>query len=633
VTRTAVLMDDGAMTRILFLFCVALTSALVAACSAPASPSSAPTTAADSARTLSSGIVHGFVNAEGGHTWLGIPYAAPPVGPLRWRPPQPVAPWREPRPSLSPGPPCTQYGWPNGGVGAAGTHQGQEDCLYLNVYAPRMTPDEAASARLPVMVWIHPGSNTVGHAAFYDGSRLATTQHVVVVMINYRLGPFGWFILPAATTRSTAETPIDPIEASGNWGNLDVIESLRWVQANAAAFGGDPGNVTAFGESAGATNVLALLVSPLSKGLVHKVIVQSLGFGFAPPARMSHYVDDPDPGDDWSSAEILLKLLVQQGKAPDRAAARALVAAWTREEIASFLRGQDPWVLYAAYHPSNIETTKFPTVYQDGAVIRKGNVTDLLADPAQHLDVPTIFGNNRDEPKLFMAFDRRLVITLAGLPIWIRDNEAYEREAGYRALLWKATGVDMLAQALTAGGTPAYAYRWDWRDEGRRYGFLNVSRLVGAAHGFEIPFVLGSFNLGPQSKLLFNEANEAGRIALSGAMMSYWAQFAATGSPSRGRDGTLPEWPAWPTAENAPRLLVLDAPDAGGIRSSDEQASRESVVSLMDQHEPHDARACAMFRATFRWPHDDWADAAWSRYRDGYCTSAAGPGRYQPSAE
>lgn len=617
----------------LTLILVATLAAFLCACSAPANPSSTPATSADAARTLSSGTVRGFVNAEGGHSWLGIPYAAPPVGALRWRPPQPVAAWSEPRPALSPGPACTQYGWPNGGIGAAGTHQGQEDCLYLNVYAPRMTDAEASTARLPVMVWIHPGSNTVGHAAFYDGSRLATKHRVLVVMINYRLGPFGWFILPAGARAGGTEAPIDPIEASGNWGNLDILESLRWVQANAAAFGGDPGNVTVFGESAGATNALALLVSPLSKGLVHKVIIQSLGFGFAPPARMSHYLDDAEPGDEWSSAEILLKLLVQQGKAQDRAAARALVASWSRETIADFLRGQDPWVLYAAYHPSNIETTKFATVFQDGAVVRTGDVTALLADPARHLDVPTILGNNRDEPKLFMAFDPRLVVTLGGLPIWIRDTDAYEREAGYRALLWKATGVDMLAQALAAGGTPAFAYRWDWREEGRRYGVLNVSRLVGAAHGFEIPFVLGSFNLGPQSKLLFDAANEPGRKVLSDAMMSYWAEFATSGRPGRGRGGNLPEWPSWSLTDGEPRLLVLDAPDAGGIRSTGEKVSRDDVVSLMEQREPNDARACAMFRATFRWPHDDWADAAWTRYKGGYCPSTAGPRRYLPPTE
>ena len=626
-------MDDVEMTRLIrnALLCSLL--AALAACSAPASTSTRPQSAPDAMRALSSGAVNGFLNGEGGHTWLGIPFAAPPVGALRWRAPQPVAAWREPRPALAAGSPCPQYGWPNGGVGAAGTRQGQEDCLYLNVYAPRMSPREAASAHLPVMVWIHPGSNTIGHAAFFDGSRLATTQHMIVVMTNYRLGPFGWFILPAGGRPAPNGASVDAIEASGNWGNLDVLASLHWVQANAAAFGGDPGNVTVFGESAGATNALALLVSPLSAGLVHKVIVQSLGFGFAPPERMSHYRDDPEPGDEYSSAEILLKLVVQQGRAKDRESARALVATWNREEVAGFLRGIDPWVLYGAYHPSNIETTKFPTVYQDGAVVRKGDVTALLANPATHLAIPTIFGNNLEEAKLFMAFDPRLVVTLRGLPVWIRDPSAYDREAVYRALVWKADGVDSLARALATGSAPTYAYRWDWRDEGRRFGIMNVTRLVGAAHGLEVPFVFGSFDVGPQSKLLFNDANAAGRFALSDAMMSYWSEFAATGSPGRGRDGTLPEWPAWPTAEPAPRLLVLNAPAAGGIRISDEEATRDRVVALMESQEPNDGSACTMFRATFRWPHDAWADAAWNRFRGGYCVGPAGAKRYLPPAE
>ena len=591
----------------------------IAACSRPpdAADAVAPAPAADAVRELARGAVGGFVNAAGGHSWLGIPYAAPPVVELRWRAPQPFGPWDGTRGTLRAGPACVQYGWATGGVGPSGSHQGREDCLYLNVYAPRMDAAAAATAHLPVMVWIHGGSNTIGQAASYDGSRLAATQNVVVMTMNYRLGPFGWFLLPRGG--AGGEPPADPIDASGNWGNLDVLASLRWVHEHVGAFGGDPGNVTVFGESAGAANAVALLVSPLSEGLLHRVIVESLAFGFAQPSAASHYSDDPEPGFGYSSGEILLKALVQAGRAADRAAAKALVARLGSAEIAAFLRGLDPWVLYALYHPSNIETRLFPTIFQDGAVVREGPLEELLADPARHIAVPTMLGTNLDEAKLFMAFDPRLVMSVGGVPLWIRDPAAYERESIYRSLLWRANAVTRPAIALAAGGNPAFAYRWDWRDEGRRLGIVDLSRLLGAAHGVEIPFVFGSFDDAPGHEVLYTADNRAGRVQLSDAMMSYWAQFAASGRPGRGRDGKLPEWPAWSAATAAPQYLLFDTAPHGGIRAGDEPASREGVVALMELQEPAGPAACAMFRATFRQIVDPWADAAWLRFRNGYC--------------
>jgi len=593
--------------------------ALVACAGKPDSSALPPAAAPDSLRSVTSGDIVGFQNTAGGHTWLGIPYAAAPVGALRWRPPQRPDAWHGVRPALTAGSPCVQYGWPLGGVGKSGTHQGSEDCLYLNVYAPAMDARSARAARLPVMVWVHGGSNTIGHAAAYDGSRLATREKVVVVMINYRLGPFGWFVVPPGG--AAGQPAVDPIEASGNWGILDQLATLRWVHENAAAFGGDPGNVTVFGESAGATDALALLVSPLSAGLLHKVIVESLGFGLAAMPRVTHYTDDAAPGGEYSSGEILLKLLVRAGRGADRGAAKRLVAASSREQIAAFLRTIDPWTLYAAYHPSSIETAKFPTVFQDGAVIRDGPLEELLADPARHLSIPTLIGSNRDEPKLFMAFDPRLVVSLGGTPLWIRDPAAYDREAQYRALLWKANAVDSVARALSAGGTPVYAYRWDWREEGRRYGFLNATRLLGAAHGLEIPFVLGDFEIGAGSDLLFTKANAAARLDLSSAMMSYWTEFAGTGRPDRGRDGTLVPWLPWSSDPAAPRLMIFDTLAGGGIRAASELATRDGVVALMEAQEPNDASACAMFRATFRTRDDAYAWAAWRRFKAGYCVA------------
>lgn len=591
--------------------------ALLAGC-ARSVPVRAPASAADAERPVDGGMAVGFVNAAGGHSWLGLAYAEPPVGEGRWRAPRRALPWTVRREALAAPPACVQYGWALGGIGQDGSHEGREDCLYLNIHAPRLDARAAAAARLPVMVWVHGGGNTTGQGASYDGGVLSARHGVVVVTLNYRLGPLGWFRMP----QGAGPGPADPLEASGNFGILDELEALRWIQAHIAAFGGDPANVTVFGQSAGATDALALLVSKEAKGLVHRLIVQSLGFGFAPPWRAEHALDDPEPGTRYSSREILEKALVATGRAADRAQARQLAATLPRDEIAAFLRGLDPWTLLGLYDARSLETDRFPTVYQDGVVVPAGEIESLLADPTRRLDIPVLIGTNLDEPKLFMAFDPRLVASVAGVPLRLRDGAAYDREAAYRSRLWRANGVVRPAEALTRSGSHVYAYRWDWRDEGRRFGVVDVARLVGAAHGLEIPFVFGSFDSAPGHELLFTDANRAGRLTVSDAMMSYWVEFARHGAPGRGVDGTLPAWPAWELA--APRAIVFDTPAQGGVRVDDDGASREDVLARMESDEPAGTSACAMFRATFRSGYDPWADRAWQRFRGGAC-AAAGP--------
>ena len=581
---------------------VALVLALLAGCTPRAEPLPVPSAEPRSTRQLPSGAVVGFANAAGGHTWLGLPFAAAPVGELRWRAPRPVAPWEGVRSALRAGNPCIQFGSPLGGVGAAGSRQGSEDCLYLNVYAPRLEPAEVAAARLPVMVWIHGGGNTLGHAAFYNGEVLAQRERVLVVMLNYRLGPFGWFLPPENPQLERSST--DPDE-SGNYGNLDVLAALQWVRDNAAAFGGDPGKVTAFGESAGATNALALLVMPAAEGLFHRLILQSTGFGFA---------RTPAPDSSVSPQNIVRKLLLASGRAPDAAAAAQLAAQLSPREQSSFLRSLDPWLIYSEYRDRDGDLNRLPTVFQDGQVIRRGEVRELLADPAQHIDVPVILGTNRDEPKIFMAFDGEHVRTAAGLPFALRDAAAYEREAQHRALLWKADGVDSVAEPLSKHGARVWAYRWDWDEQGTAFGFIDLSRILGAAHGLEIPFVFGHFDVGPQSSLLFHAGNAPGRLQLSARMMAYWAAFARDGDPGRGSDAQGPEWRPWSGDAAQDRMLVLDTAADGGLRMAPSNVTRESVRALIERTQANAAARCALFRATFRNRDDPWADAAWREF-------------------
>ena len=209
--------------------------------------------------TLDSGKVSG-TDADGYQRFLGIPFAAPPVGDLRWKPPQPVVAWSGVRECIKYGPASPQLPYPGLNIDRT-----DEDCLYLNVWTPATSPDD----RLPVMVWIHGGGYQYGSASEiqYGGASLAK-KGVVVVTVNYRVGVFGFLSHPQLAAES-------PQGSTGHYGILDNIAALEWVQRNIAAFGGDPSRVTIFGESAGGNSIVALMQSPPAKGLFHQAIAQS----------------------------------------------------------------------------------------------------------------------------------------------------------------------------------------------------------------------------------------------------------------------------------------------------------------------------------------------------------------------
>ena len=604
----------------------ALLTAL-AACRADVAPVTPRVSAPESARQTPSGSVVGFDHPAGGHAWLGIPYAAPPVGDLRWRAPRPAQSWQGQRPALAFASPCLQFGSALGGVGKPGEHVGSEDCLYLNVYAPRMTAAAAGHAKLPVMLWIHGGGNKIGHGGFYDGGHLAVAGNTIVITINYRLGPMGWFMHPALAGAATGpaadaqDRVANPLDASGNYGTLDTLAALHWIQAQAATFGGDPGNVTVFGESSGGTDTLALLISPLAQGLFQRAIVQSGGLGFASVASATHYHDDPQPGHANSSAEVLARLLVTDRRAPDRAAAKALVATLSATDIAAYLRGKAAWAIFAAFGAGGLLGPGAPAVFQDGVVLRQGDPLALLGDPATHIAVPTLLGTNRDEPKIFMAFDPRNVYRAFGLPLWLKRGDTYDRDARYGAMAWKVRGVDEIATALTNARQTVYTYRWDWDEEGTKLGFINLSRILGAAHGLEIPFVFGHFDVGPQSAVLFTDANAPGRKELSDAMVSYWTNFARRGTPDRGVDDRLVPWAAWTNMPGVPKLMLLATSAGGGTRMSELQLTRADLLTAMAQEPISSSDKCALFASTFRDAGAAWTNAAAREFNDGACAS------------
>ncbi len=554
-----------------------------------------------SRRDLPAGQVVGYTGPYGAHAWQGIPYAEPPEGDLRWRAPRPAARWSGVREALAPGSACPQYASVYAGADRdAEGIVGSEDCLYLDVYAPRFEPGAVPAAdgeRLPVMLWIHGGGNTIGNSGFYDGGKLAASGDVVVVAINYRLGPLGWF--RHAALRGAGTTAGD---RSGNYGTLDTIRALHWVQENIAAFGGDPSRVTVFGESAGGGNVGALLLSREASGLFQRAIIQSGGFGFTRAEEAESY------GFEQSSAEGLVRLLVADGTSADRVAARRHVESLDYAEVEAYLRGKPTEAILAAYKNGDGGMYDVPTRIRDGYVLPRQEPIARFRRGAYN-QVPVMLGTNRDENKIFMLFDEELVEWRFGLIPTPRDEDRYLAQAEHQSNAWKARSVDAPASLLRqVQGPTVYAYRWDWDEEPGIPLLLDGPALVGASHGLEIPFVFGHWDLGPETGRLFVRWNRGGREVLSRQMISYWAQFAHAGAPGRGRGGDLPEWPAWDdSSPDAPRYLVLDTPADGGLRTASQTWRIADVVADIGR-DPRlaDARdQCAVLRNLTDWDYID----------------------------
>jgi para-nitrobenzyl esterase len=477
---------------------------------------------------------------------------------------------------------------------------GNEDCLYLNVYAPRGSTAEVAKRKLPVMVWFHGGGNTVGHAGGYDGSELAARYDVVVVTTNYRLGPFGWFRQAALVGDAKGD------EGSGNWGTLDLIRALAWVRENASAFGGDPKNVTIFGESAGGTDVYSLLVSPRAKGLFQRAISQSGGFGSHSLAEAQNRTDDAQPGKKNSSAEATARILFP--KLPrDEALARA--KSLSASDTAAKLRAATPEEIFAAYTTNEEEgfggMIDIPTVFRDGSTLPVEDPAKLLADGGYNR-VPVILGTNRDEIKLFIFRDPKLVRWWFGVLPAFKDENAYQVTSDYAALNWKMGGVDGPAASMRkAQGPSVYVYRFDW-DEEPKLLWSDFGKLLGAAHGMEIPFVFHRFEGG--FARLFTDANKAGREEVADAMSSYWANFAWTGSPGRGRNGQLPEWKPVDLEDGGDKQIIFDTAAGGGVRMDAHWVTKpELLAQFASDPRMDDTLRCEVFKGMVE--HEGFAAA------------------------
>jgi para-nitrobenzyl esterase len=487
------------------------------------------TTSAAAQVKTSSGLVEGAASADGAvRMFKGIPFAAPPVGELRWRAPRPVAPWSGVRKAAAFGARCMQ-----GRIFSdmIFRDEASEDCLYLNVWTP--TAATTTKKLLPVMFWIPGGAFQAGSASEprQDGERLAR-KGVVVVSANYRLGVFGFFAHPELTRE--AET-----KGSGNYALLDMIAALQWVQANISAFGGDPRNVTIFGESAGSFAVSGLMASPLTDGLFNRAIGESGAF--------------------FNSGT---QGLVLRDLAASEARGTTFAAALGTTSIAELRAKPAEELLQAALK----ERPPFwPTI--DGHVLPMEVHAIYAAGKQRHM--PLLAGWNADESRAgvvlakekptaasFSAqtrtrFGDRAEALLQAYPA-ATDAEALESAAslasdlfiGYNTWKW----IEMHA---ATGRSPVYRYSFDRKIPVAPDAKVNdqpaTSKDIGARHAGEIEYVFGTLDSVP------GVTWEASDRTLSDVIMTYWTNFARTGDPSG--DG-LPKWPRYSDRERM--VLHLD---------------------------------------------------------------------------
>ena len=462
---------------------------------------------------VAQGELEGDATGMGPFVFKGIPYATPPVGDLRWNPPKPAAAWTGVRSATKFGPACMQ---PESRVTGISRAEMSEDCLYLNVWTPAVSPAQAA----PVMVWIHGGSfmSGAGSQPTYDGTRLAM-RGVVVVTINYRMGVFGYMAHPELTAESANHT-------SGNYALLDQIAALRWVRDNIAAFGGDARNVTVFGESAGASSIAYLMVSPLAKGLFDKAILESPGLLFAP---------EPELKRDYRGITNMEAVGLAVG--PHVAELRAMSADALMEqsfEASKKLFGpggggrtrmraatplDDPHAVHLAWTP-----------FADGYIV-PDQLARLYAE-GRFMHIPVLAGTNANEGNLFLTHYHPT--NTDSFHAWVEEAFApcgnavvaqYAPQSPATSEQIHAAADRVLTDSLFLYGTFSVARA----THGYLYRFTRVSPRaeklsLGAYHASEIPYVFGHTLNAPDD---YTEVDRK----LSDQMMTMWLHFARTGDP------------------------------------------------------------------------------------------------------
>lgn len=492
--------------------------------------------------------VHGRVVGQRDNnalSWLGVPFAKPPIGDLRWRAPRDPDAWTETLRAASKASPCAQeVPWGNNPG-----FLGSEDCLYLNVYRPA-----SAERNLPVYFWIHGGGNFAGSALEFKGDVLAEKLNAVVVITQFRLGRLGFFSHPGLR-----EDTDNPLDGSGNYGFLDQIKALQWVQDNVAAFGGNPDLVTVAGESMGAYNITALMgAEPVKREkLFHRAIYQSGAITFLQSRTLA---DEDDRG------TALLELLQVDGIDLERP--------FSDGRLREQLNDLDSETVTTA---GNV-FERVGVAVIDGVVFKESLRQQF--EEGSYYRVPILVGGNKDEYKL-MAADlepyRDLSAAVKGKinesDISLDKQRLHEYAELTRLItqVRRAIIVDEFANILTKHQPDVFVYDFVWDgDDGSLYQFV-----YGAAHALDIPFFHGDFQSYVVLPYGFNDANQAGRSALSDAIISYQKQFIRSGDPANGWRSSLAEtWQPWSSTSSNANKLRLDA--------SATNAEIEMIQSLLD---------------------------------------------------
>jgi para-nitrobenzyl esterase len=525
-------------------------------------------------RETTYGVVRGANDSavSGTYAWKGIPFAQAPVGALRWQPPvEPVA-WSGVRDARSFGSACLQMGriygpgahnrFDDSIAQTLNTPVGSEDCLTLNIWRPASTQDH-----LPVIVFLHGGSAISGYTAdpVYDGAALARTANAVVVTANYRLDVLGFMHLPQLHAGAAPYT--------GNYALLDHVQALRFVQRNAVHFGGDPGNVTLMGQSAGAINALALLTVPQAKGLFHKILPVSAGLSLAVNLPKGT-IPTLKPVENYAAQAgmLLAHLIVADGLAADLAAAQALAGTWSPMQMADYLRGKEGRVVLQTVLKNGL-TGSGPI--PDGVLLPTNPMAEMAA--GRYAKVPVLAGYTGEEGKLFAPFlallggkpgmkigdaerfrmmqsfdpDAPATLTAADIldPSYLpvtAPSTGYNARTALLGKLFIAPSRDNLLQTLRSQQDNVWAYQFNWAQQPAPW-----NDVYGAAHAFDLPFLFGNFGPSVFSRATNSRANQPGRLALSAAMMGSVRAFVHTGDPSHA--GLGKPWQAWP------RQWVFDA--------------------------------------------------------------------------
>jgi para-nitrobenzyl esterase len=448
-------------------------------------------------RVVTGGTLEGQELPDGSTIFYAIPYAAPPVGELRWKPPQPVVPWSGIRDATRPPAPCIQH---NEGWNSKDALAGKEDCLYLSVHAPKHEP----TAHLPVFFWIHGGSNLAGSGYGYADSAIYR-RGVVVVALEYRLGVFGF----VGSSELTAESPQ---HTSGNYAILDQIAALEWVKSNIATFGGDPGNVTIAGQSAGAFDVGMLLLSPLARGLFHKAVMESGTPGLSlPPRSLAE--------NEAIGAQLAALMNVPKGT--------DALAALRATPATSLITAGDKLVPPGRLDPRVI----WGQAIVDGRVLSRSPPEILAAGDQAH--VPLIIGNNTrefalDDPNAARAVIKRVFGTNAG-----RLSAAYGlsgTDSPADSPVLGQVGTQVITDLIFRCPANEFAtFQHDAAEPVWRYQF-----------GVAAPDAHGIVAHNAELKYVFDAPPPRATLGIWPPVQRYWTNFAKTGNPN---GAGLPNWP------------------------------------------------------------------------------------------